>query len=145
MCAMKEKVVKIVYVAIWTLVMFYASFSVVFEGQIDSVLNCEESSDLASNYIFPLFIAVALYLIDDIYNALLLVKQDRPLHSVMVLGAILGFLVGFLFSIYAGMLWVQVLMFVLVWISLGFLKYYETPSLCLDQTCHNEGLEVSES
>lgn len=145
MSDMKETVIKIIYVTIWTVVMLYASFSAVFKGRIDSILNCEKSTDLASNYIFPLFIAVALYLIDDIYNALLLYKQDKPLHSVMILGSLLGFLIGFLFSIYAGTLWIQVPMFFLAWVSLGFLKYYETPSLCLDQNCCNVAREVTEN
>lgn len=144
MCVMKEKIVKIIYVVIWTVVMCYASFSVVFTGQFGSVLNSEKSIDLASKYIFPLFIAVALYLIDDIYNALLLSKQDRPFHSVTILFSMLGFLVGFLFSVYSGTLWVQVSMFILAWFSLGFLKFYETPSLCLDHTCRNVGYEVFE-
>lgn len=61
----------------------------------DSVLNCEKSVDLASNYIFPFFTAVALYLIDGIYNGLLLFKQDRPFHSIVIITTMLFFFVGF--------------------------------------------------
>ena len=142
---MKEKIGKIIYVAIWTIVMCYASFNIVFKKGFEFILNCEKTDDLLTRYIFPLFVAVGLYIIDDIYNALLLFKQDRPFHSIVILVSLLGLFVGFLFSVYAGALWLRVLMFILVWISLGFLKYYETPSLCLNQNSCDEGYEVSES
>ena len=137
--------VKLIYVAIWTLVMCYASFHAIFEKGADSVLNCEKSVDLASNYIFPLFTAVALYLIDGIYNGLLLFKQDRPFHSIVIITTMLFFFVGFLFSVYANSVGLRLLMFCMAWIALGGLKFYETPALSLDDVAGNVGQDVSEN
>lgn len=137
--------VKIIYVFIWTVVMCYASFHSVFEGDVDSVLNAESTTLLAGNYIFPFFTAVGLYLIDGIYNGLLLFKQDRPFHSIAIMIAMLCFFIGFLFSVYSDSVAVRVAMFIFAWFSLAGLKFYETPTLSLDGINVNEGIEVPEN
>lgn len=141
----KACLVKIVYVSIWTVVMCYASFHSIFEGGADSVLNTESTAGLAGNYIFPFFTAVGLYLIDGIYNGLLLFKQDRPFHSIAIMIAMLCFFIGFLFSVYSDSMGMRLLMFFFAWMSLGGLKFYETPTLTLDGINVNEGVEVTEN
>lgn len=140
----KDCIAKIVYVLIWTVVMFYVSFHIMFERGLDSVLNIQDTSLLADNYIFPFFTAVGLYLIDGIYNGLLLFKQDRPFHTIVIMLSMLGFIVGFLFSVYAKCMCLKLPMFILAWLSLGGLKYYETPTLRQGGIDANNGTEIDE-
>lgn len=135
---------KIVYVSTWTVVMCYVSFHAIFEKGLDSVLNIQSTSLLAENYIFPFFTAVGLYLIDGVYNGLLLFRQDRPFHSIVIMLSMLGFIIGFLFSVYAGSIFVKLPMFILAWLSLGGLKYYETPTLRIEGIEANIGTEINE-
>lgn len=135
---------KIIYVSVWTVVMCYVSFHAIFEKGLDSVLNIQSTPSLAENYIFPFFTAVGLYLIDGIYNGLLLFRQDRPLHSIAIMVSMLCFFIGFLFSVYSSCIGVKLAMFIFAWIALGGLKFYETPTLSLDGIEANNGSEVSE-
>lgn len=135
---------KIIYVSAWTVVMCYVSFHAIFEKGLDSVLNIQSTPSLAENYIFPFFTAVGLYLIDGIYNGLLLFRQDRPLHSIAIMVSMLCFFIGFLFSVYSSCIGVKLAMFIFAWLALGGLKFYETPTLSLDGIEANSGSEVSE-
>lgn len=122
--------------------MCYASFHGLIEGDSFDYSGAN-AVNMAPQYIFPLFMAVALYFIDGIYNGLLLFKHDRPFHGIVIMAAILVFLVSFTFSVYLNCLCARFCMFLVAWCALGGLKYYETPTLNLEDEDFSEAIAIT--
>lgn len=109
---------KIVYVVLWSVGLFVATFFTFCESFDFAAMDTMTALNLAEDYLFPLFLAMSLFLIDAQY---VMITEGRQFSSV--------FLVCFIFFILAAVASVLVdhaiwgwVFFIAAWIALTVLK-----------------------
>lgn len=109
---------KIAYVVLWSCGLFVATFYT-FCGNFDfAAMSTMSALEMAKDYLFPLFMAMALFLLDAQYVMINEGQQITPIYSVCFIFFILSTVVSILVN--DSLLgW---LFFVMAWIALTVLK-----------------------
>ena len=109
---------KIVYVTFWSVGLFVATFFTLF-GSFDFDSMAEMTAlNLARKYLFPLFLAMALFLIDAQY---VMITEERQLSSVF-LGCFIFFILATVASVLVNHAFWGWILFIAAWIALTILK-----------------------
>ena len=115
---------KIVYCVIWSCGLFVATFYGLLKQKDIFEFTEKLFLPVMQNYIFPMILAMALYLLDVLYN----VTNDKSNGAIVgwVLGTIILFMVFFALSMLVNENWAGWLFFSASWFSLTILKYKTT-------------------
>lgn len=108
----------------WSLGLFVATFYSIIGKDSAFDFNGKLLLDVASTHIFPMIMAMTLYLLDVIYNALL-VKINYSI-VIWILGTIIVFLGGFVASLMINNNFWGWFFFCIAWLSLTVLKFVTT-------------------
>lgn len=117
-------ITKIVYCAIWACGLFVATFYSLLNQKDIFEFSEKLFLPVLQNYIFPMILVMALYLIDVLYNV---INAKFSINIVgWVLGTIILFMVFFALSMLVNENWAGWLFFSASWFSLTILKYKTT-------------------
>jgi len=119
-------VTDLIYVFMWSLGLLYASFHTVFEGTSPSTLCLKPLPALLENYIFPMSMAMILFLLDCIYN-LLKAAVNLKFELVAFLVLFILFWLFFLFTLmYRDDAAFSNWSFWVAWVCLALMKFLTT-------------------
>ena len=109
---------KIMYVLLWSVGLFVATFYS-FCGEFDfAAMSTMPALTMAEDYLFPLFMAMALFLLDAQYVMISDGQQIKPVYSA----CFTIFLLCTVFSILVDNCLFGWLLFIVAWIALTILK-----------------------
>lgn len=109
---------KVGYVFFWSIGLFVATFYTFFGDFSFAQMSTISASALAKQYLFPLFMAMALFLLDALY---VMFTDQRQLSSVFLICFTLFILSTVMSILVNNAVWGW-LFFILAWLALTFLK-----------------------
>jgi hypothetical protein len=113
------------YIVVWAICLFYATFPSVFDGTFTDKL----SSDFSKNYLIPMVMVLELYLFDVIYSFHIASNEGVYNTTKSVLICIALFFAAFMFTIYFEQnSIIFVISFIAAWLFLIALKIITTPT-----------------
>lgn len=117
---------KIIYIVVWSLGLFWATFPEGFEGGLDFNFSQLSVTKFFRNYMFPLLMVLFLYMVDVIYTFHLESATGGPKNTNIVYFMTAGFLLAFILSVYLGGTIFAPVFFVMAWGCLMAMKYFKT-------------------
>lgn len=116
---------KIIYCTLWSVALFVATFYGIIGQEAAFLFNGKEMLDVASSHIFPMIMAMVLYLWDVMYSVSL--KRDINGGLIIgILGTIILFMGMFVFSLLVNNNFWGWTLFIAAWLSLTVLKFITT-------------------
>ncbi|MBR3407347.1 MAG: hypothetical protein IKG86_00705 [Paludibacteraceae bacterium] len=116
---------KWLYIVVWAICLFYATFPCVFDGTFTVKL----SEDFNKNYLIPMIMVLELYLFDVIYSFHIASNEGAYSITKYVLICIALFFAAFMFTIYFKQdPIIFVISFIAAWLLLIILKIITTPT-----------------
>lgn len=115
---------KIIYCTLWSIALFVATFYSIIGQESAFVFDGKLLHDVALSHIFPMIMAMALYLVDVTYSALL--GKITNNFVVWVLTTVIVFMGGFVASILVNDNFWGWSLFGVAWLSLTVLKFVTT-------------------
>ena len=116
---------KIIYCTLWSVALFVATFYGIIGQESAFLFKGKEMLDVASSHIFPMIMAMVLYLWDVMYNVSL--KRDNNGGLIIgILGTIILFMGMFVFSLLVNNNFWGWTLFIAAWLSLTVLKFITT-------------------
>lgn len=116
---------KIIYCTLWSVALFVATFYGIIGQESAFLFKGKEMLDVASSHIFPMIMAMVLYLWDVMYNVSL--KRDNNGGLIIgILGTIILFMGMFVFSLLVNNNCWGWILFIAAWLSLTVLKFITT-------------------
>lgn len=117
---------KILYIIFWSGGLLWATFPDFLEGKMCFDFNQMGYLCFFKKYLFPLLMALLLFLFDVIYAFYLESSKDGPqqVQPVMISGA--GFILFFILSAYSSGTVCAPVFFMLSWLCLAAMKYFKT-------------------
>lgn len=116
---------KTIYCVLWSMALFVATFYSVIDQDSAFVFDGKLLLDVASSHIFPMIMAMTLYLFDVMYSASLRKSSNENL-VMWILGTIIVFMGGFVASILVNDNFWGWFLFCVAWLSLTILKFVTT-------------------
>lgn len=123
----KLRIRQIVYVFFWSLGLFAATFYCLFEGSGKITFGrmaTISAFDLAKTYLFPLFIALALFLLDVRHETSSHGQQFTLVFSKRFISCFLVFAFAIAFSVLFNTVFWGWFFFLLSWLALSALKLF---------------------
>lgn len=121
-----EMIKRIVYVFFWSVGLLWATFPDLFKGEMDFNFQAMAGVDFFKNYIFPLLMALLLYMFDVIYAFHLENGRGIPTRVIPVYTLTAGFLLFFVLSVACGCAVSAAIFFFLAWACLVGMKFLKT-------------------
>lgn len=117
---------KILYIIFWSGGLLWATFPDFLEGKMSFDFNTMGYQCFFKKYLFPLLMALLLFLFDVIYAFYLETPKGGPqqVQPVMISGA--GFILFFILSAYLSGTAYAPVFFLLAWLCLAIMKYFKT-------------------
>lgn len=116
---------KTIYCLLWSVALFVATFYTVIGQDNAFVFDKKLLLEVANSHIFPMMMAMVLYLWDVLYNVSLQ-KSNNDHLIIWILGTIIVFLGGFVFSLLVNDNFWGWSLFGIAWLSLTVLKFVTT-------------------
>lgn len=116
---------KSIYCTIWSVALFVATFYSLFKQDQAFVFDSKYLLDVAQSHIFPMIMAMTLYLMDVMYNVSLRNNNESSI-VLWILGTIIIFLTAFVMSLLVNGNVAGWGLFGIAWLSLTALKYKTT-------------------
>lgn len=121
----RSKLGKWLYIVVWAICLFYATFPCVFEGTFTVKLG----EDFNKNYLIPMIMVLELYLFDVIYSFHIASHEGVYSITKYVLICITLFFAAFMFTIYFKHDSIFfVISFIAAWLFLIIMKIITTPT-----------------
>lgn len=117
---------KIIYIVLWSLGLFWATFPEGFSGGINFNFYEMDMQSFFKKYMFPLLMALLLYMLDIIYTFHLEGATGGPKKPNLVYIFTGGFLLCFILSVATSGTIFAVLFFGAAWLCLMVMKYFKT-------------------
>lgn len=117
---------RIGYIISWSLGLLYATFPHYFDGGMSFDLRHMSLSDACDTYIFPIVMAMVLFLIDVVYGYIKEMIDGQYTHVIGVIICLILFLLGFIFSVSIENPNIAQFCFIISWISLSYMKFLKT-------------------
>lgn len=114
---------KLIYCILWSIALFVSTFysiigkEFVFDGKL--------LLDVAQSHIFPMVMAMTLYLVDVMYS-LSIKKSNNDNIILWILGTIIVFMCSFVVSLLINTNFWGWTLFIIAWLSLTTLKFVTT-------------------
>lgn len=116
---------KVLYCGMWPVALFVSTFYSLLGQEQRFDFEGKLLLDVAQSHIFPMIMAMTLYLMDVMY-AISLRKTNGEGLTMWLLGTIIVFLLSFVFALMVNSnLWGWML-FIVAWLSLTVLKFVTT-------------------
>lgn len=116
---------KVLYCGMWSVALFVSTFYSLLGKEQRFDFEGKLLLDVAQSHIFPMIMAMTLYLMDVMY-AISLRKTNGEGLTMWLLGTIIVFLLSFVFALMVNSnLWGWML-FIVAWLSLTVLKFVTT-------------------
>lgn len=116
---------KVLYCGMWSVALFVSTFYSLLGQEQRFDFEGKLLLDVAQSHIFPMIMAMTLYLMDVMY-AISLRKTNGEGLTMWLLGTIIVFLLSFVFALMVNSnLWGWML-FIVAWLSLTVLKFVTT-------------------
>lgn len=117
---------KVLYIIFWSGGLLWATFPDFLEGKMSFDFNTMGYLCFFKKYLFPLLMALLLFLFDVIYAFYLESAKGSPkqVQPVMISGA--GFILFFILSAYLSGTAYAPVFFLLSWLCLAIMKYFKT-------------------
>lgn len=117
---------KILYIIFWSGGLLWATFPDFYEGKMSFNFNEMGYQGFFTKYLFPLLMALLLFLFDVIYAFYIESAKGAPqqVQPVMISGA--GFILFFILSAYLSATEYAPVFFLLSWLCLATMKYFKT-------------------
>ena len=116
---------KTIYCLLWSVALFVATFYTIIGQDNAFVFDKKLLLEVANSHIFPMMMAMVLYLWDVLYNVSLQ-KSNNDHLIIWILGTIIVFLGGFVFSLLVNDNFWGWSLFGIAWLSLTVLKFVTT-------------------
>lgn len=116
---------KTIYCLLWSVALFVATFYTLIGQDNAFVFDKKLLLEVANSHIFPMMMAMVLYLWDVLYNVSLQ-KSNNDHLIIWILGTIIVFLGGFVFSLLVNDNFWGWSLFGIAWLSLTVLKFVTT-------------------
>ena len=116
---------KTIYCLLWSVALFVATFYTLIGQDNAFVFDERLLLEVANSHIFPMMMAMVLYLWDVLYNVSLQ-KSNNDHLIIWILGTIIVFLGGFVFSLLVNDNFWGWSLFGIAWLSLTVLKFVTT-------------------
>mgnify|MGYP004580331011 CR=1 FL=1 len=118
-------IMKTIYCLLWSVALFVATFYTIIGQDNAFVFDKKLLLEVANSHIFPMMMAMVLYLWDVLYNVSLQ-KSNNDHLIIWILGTIIVFLGGFVFSLLVNDNFWGWSLFGIAWLSLTVLKFVTT-------------------
>ena len=115
---------KIIYCTLWSMALFVATFYSIIGQESAFVFDGKLLRDVALSHIFPMIMAMTLYLVDVTYTALLGKSTNNLVIWVLI--TVIVFMGGFVASILVNNNFWGWSLFGIAWLSLTVLKFVTT-------------------
>lgn len=115
---------KTVYCALWSIALFVATFYSIIGQESAFVFDGKSLREVALSHIFPMIMAMTLYLVDVTYSALLGKITNNLVIWVLI--TVIVFMGGFVASILVNNNFWGWSLFGVAWLSLTVLKFVTT-------------------
>lgn len=115
---------KIIYCTLWSMALFVATFYSIIGQESAFVFDGKLLRDVALSHIFPMIMAMTLYLVDVTYTALLGKITNNLVIWVLI--TVIVFMGGFVASILVNNNFWGWSLFGIAWLSLTVLKFVTT-------------------
>lgn len=115
---------KYIYCVVWSIGLFVATFYGLFEVENAFDFTDKELLSVAQSHIFPMIMAMALYLIDVLYGSITRGESDKLVFWTLLM--VISFMVTFVLSLLVNHNVAGWIFFVFAWISLTVLKFKTT-------------------
>ncbi len=122
---MLEMAKKIIYCTLWSVALFTATFYTLIGQDSAFVFDGKLLLEVASSHVFPMIMAMMLYLFDVMYAASLR-KSNNDNLVIWVLGTVIVFMGGFVASLLVNDNFWGWSLFGVAWLSLTALKFVTT-------------------
>lgn len=132
---------RIGYITSWSLGLLYATFPHLFDGGMTFNFSKMSLIQAGEAYIFPLVMAMVLFLVDVIYGYIREMCDGQYTHVISVLIFLILFLLGFVFSMTFENQNVSFGCFIISWLSLSIMKFLKTD--LYDVKKYPKGMRVS--
>lgn len=117
---------KIIYVLFWSGGLLWATFPDLFKGEMDFDFQAMTGVGFFKSYIFPLLMALLLYMFDVIYAFHLENGRGVPTRVIPVFILTAGFLLCFILSVACECTISAAIFFFLAWACLIGMKFFKT-------------------
>lgn len=127
---------KVIYVLGWSMGLLFATFPDLFKGELDFHMSEMMMKDVCEVYMFPLLMALSLFVVDVWY----VFEQERsqrsqePTYVIGVIAMIGAFLFGLLYTVSSQPC--PIIGFIVSWIALTIMKFIKTSK------CDEKGKEL---
>ena len=132
---------KIGYIISWSLGLLYATFPKLFTGEMSFDFGNSLSKSV-DDYLFPLVMALILFLVDTVYGFLKEMMVNQYSHVVGVFIMLVLFLLAFVLSLKNGDSDISRICFIASWICLSVMKFFKTECYRVKDVAR-QGKEVS--
>lgn len=116
---------KTIYCALWSMALFVATFYSIIGQESAFVFDGKLLRDVALSHIFPMIMAMTLFLFDVMYNVSLR-KSNNDNVVLWMLGTVIVFMAGFVASILVNDNFWGWSFWGIAWLSLTVLKFVTT-------------------
>lgn len=114
---------KLIYCALWSVALFVSTFYSIIGKEF--VFDDKLLLDVAKSHIFPMVMAMTLYLVDIMYS-LSIKKSNNDNIILWILGTIIVFMCSFVVSLLVNTNFWGWTLFIVAWLSLTSLKFVTT-------------------
>ena len=134
----------LIYVFIWSAGLLYASFHKVFEGVMNYNVASLTLPEIREQYIFPMVMALLLFLFDAIYSLEVDLEEGRSSHTIYLWICLCAFLIGFLLNIMYESECYSYIPFWISWIALTVMKFFSTNKICGSEMIIPQGAKCND-